>query len=226
MPRVDQPNATLLVALEITSRRTFASAIEWPGLARSGKTEAAALDALLASVHRYAGVAGNAGEVLPAGDLALSVVESAPGNASTEFGVPGRITDADRRPTSIPEADRLVRLVSAAWAYLDATVASARGPLSLGPRGGGRDVPKIVEHTLAADHAYGHELGLRLPRPDPSDETSIRALREAILEVIHRPSDGLPIAGRKWTTRYAAHRIAWHALDHAWEIQDRSRPAG
>ena len=25
--------------------------------------------------------------------------------------------------------------------------------------------------------------------------------------------------------RYAAHRIAWHALDHAWEIEDRSEPA-
>jgi hypothetical protein len=38
-------------------------------------------------------------------------------------------------------------------------------------------------------------------------------------------TDGSPIAGKKWTTRYAAHRIAWHALDHAWEIQDRSEPA-
>jgi hypothetical protein len=47
-----------------------------------------------------------------------------------------------------------------------------------------------------------------------------------MLAVIRRPSDGAPIAGRKWTTRYAAHRIAWHALDHAWEIEDRSVPAG
>ena len=29
-------------------------------------------------------------------------------------------------------------------------------------------------------------------------------------------------AGRPWPERYAARRIAWHALDHAWEIEDRS----
>lgn len=26
----------------------------------------------------------------------------------------------------------------------------------------------------------------------------------------------------KWPPRYAARRIAWHVLDHAWEMQDRS----
>jgi len=25
-----------------------------------------------------------------------------------------------------------------------------------------------------------------------------------------------------WPPRYAAARIAWHALDHAWEIEDKS----
>lgn len=25
-----------------------------------------------------------------------------------------------------------------------------------------------------------------------------------------------------WPARYAARRIAWHALDHAWEIEDRT----
>jgi hypothetical protein len=29
-----------------------------------------------------------------------------------------------------------------------------------------------------------------------------------------------------WPVRYAARRTAWHALDHAWEIEDRSGPAG
>jgi hypothetical protein len=44
--------------------------------------------------------------------------------------------------------------------------------------------------------------------------------------VLRQPSDGAPIAGKKWPPRYAARRIAWHALDHAWEIEDRSDPAG
>jgi hypothetical protein len=50
-------------------------------------------------------------------------------------------------------------------------------------------------------------------------------MRRAVLEVLDRASDGSPVNGRKWTPRYAARRIAWHALDHAWEIEDRTEPA-
>ena len=49
-------------------------------------------------------------------------------------------------------------------------------------------------------------------------------MREDVLAVLREPSDGSPIAGRKWPPRYAARRIAWHALDHAWEIEDRTEP--
>ena len=50
-------------------------------------------------------------------------------------------------------------------------------------------------------------------------------MRAAMLDVLRRPSDGTPLAGRTWTARYAARRIAWHALDHAWEMEDRSTDA-
>jgi hypothetical protein len=45
--------------------------------------------------------------------------------------------------------------------------------------------------------------------------------------VLGEPSGGGPLGNEKgWPSRYAARRIAWHALDHAWEIEDRSdRPA-
>ncbi len=43
-----------------------------------------------------------------------------------------------------------------------------------------------------------------------------------MLELIRTPSDGSSLAGRKWPVRYAARRLAWYALDHAWEIEDRS----
>ncbi len=49
-------------------------------------------------------------------------------------------------------------------------------------------------------------------------------MRRAMLDAIGVPSDGSPIAGRKWPPRYAARRIAWHALDHAWEVEDRTEP--
>jgi len=29
-------------------------------------------------------------------------------------------------------------------------------------------------------------------------------------------------SGGSWPARYAARRIVWHVLDHAWEIEDKS----
>ena len=49
-------------------------------------------------------------------------------------------------------------------------------------------------------------------------------MRAAMLDVLGAARDGAPLAGKRWPARYAAHRIAWHALDHAWEIEDRSEP--
>jgi len=30
-----------------------------------------------------------------------------------------------------------------------------------------------------------------------------------------------PRGGKRWPAPYAIRRSAWHALDHAWEIEDR-----
>jgi hypothetical protein len=57
-----------------------------------------------------------------------------------------------------------------------------------------------------------------------ADRGSIETMRSAMLDLLGQPSDGSPLGGRKWPPRYAAGRIAWHALDHAWEIEDRSEP--
>jgi hypothetical protein len=58
--------------------------------------------------------------------------------------------------------------------------------------------------------------------PSPKSRADSDALRAAMLEVLREPSDGAPLADRRWPLRYAARRIAWHALDHAWEMEDRS----
>jgi hypothetical protein len=31
-----------------------------------------------------------------------------------------------------------------------------------------------------------------------------------------------PAMNPKWTTAYAIRRCAWHIVDHAWEIEDKS----
>jgi len=214
---------TVAVIVESTSKRAFATAVDWPGWSRSGKTEALALAALAEAATRYAAVAREAGERFDAAPL--EVVERTAGGASTDFGVPSAITELDRRPVSAAEAARLVRFVAAAWTVLDRVVAGAPPELRKGPRGGGRDRDKIVGHVDGADHAYSGVMGIRVPAPDRSDPSTVQAMRAAILETLGRPSDGSPIAGRTWPPRYAAGRIAWHALDHAWEIEDRSEPA-
>jgi hypothetical protein len=212
------------VAVETGAKKVFVTAVDWPGWSRSGKTEVAALEALAASAGRYAIVAAEAGEAVPAsvGSDDLEIIERNPGGSGTDFGVPSRVTEHDRRPVSPAEADRLRRLVAAAWTVFDRVAAAAPAELRKGPRGGGRDRDRIVDHVLDADQAYCHEMGLTVARPLRSDPDSIRAMRSDVLDLLGQPSDGSPLGGRRWPPRYAAGRIAWHALDHAWEIEDRS----
>ena len=211
------------VSVEETPQRSFASAIDWPGWSRSGKTVAAALQVVATYADRYAAIALAAGEPFPGDGVEIEVYETGPGDGGTAYGVPMRVSDADRRPTSAADGERLARLVTASWAMLDEIVAEAPEGLRKGPRGGGRDTSKIVDHTLGADHGYAQAMGLKVPAPTIGDRASIEALRAAMLELIRRPSDGSTLKGR-WTIRYAAHRIAWHSLDHGWEIQDRTEP--
>lgn len=217
--------ARLEVAEEVTARRTFVWAIEWPGWCRSGKTSVLAREALLHAASRYAVVATAAGLTLPpATEADLEVVESIPGGGGTEFGVPSAIGIHDGRPVSGTDARRLAALVEASWAVFDAVAARSPESLRKGPRGGGRDRDRMIGHVIEADHAYAREIGIRSAAPDPGDRSAVDAERAAILAVLREPSDGSPIAGRRWTQRYAARRIAWHALDHAWEMEDRSEP--
>ena len=154
--------------------------------------------------------------------ISVEVAERVDGDASTAFGVPSRVADADRRPSDAAEAARLAAIADAAWAAFDAIAAAAPESLRKGPRGGGRDTSKIVEHVNGADGAYASVLGRR---HDPGDPARVAAMRADLLAILRTPSDGSPVAGRRWPVRYAARRIAWHALDHAWEIEDRSGPA-
>jgi hypothetical protein len=93
-------------------------------------------------------------------------------------------------------------------------VAKAPAELRKGPRGGGRDRDRIVEHVLGAEQAYASALAVKLRVPS-AEKAAVEAFRAAIV-------GGLRAGGAKWPSRYALRRIAWHAIDHAWEIEDRS----
>ncbi len=80
----------------------------------------------------------------------------------------------------------------------------------------------MLAHVIESDHAYARQIGVRLDAGSLEDRGAVEAERAAMLDVLRGPSDGSPLADRRWPQRYAARRIAWHSLDHAWEIEDRS----
>lgn len=214
------------VYVEVAKRRTFAGAVEWPGWSRSGKNEDEALAALADHGDRYRRAIGRTagGLRLPAGDLSFDVVERVCGSATTEFGVPGRIPQVDERALQSPDTKRLVSLLRAAWRAFDRAAAAARGSeLVKGPRGGGRGLAAIVGHVHDAEGAYLGKIGGPTKAPDADGE--LRSLFVQILTARAKgePPPRMPRSGPLWPVRYAVRRSAWHALDHAWEIQDRTR---
>ncbi len=215
--------AKLRVVLEAGKQKVFASALDWPGWSRSGRSEEQALATLADYAPRYAVVAKQAGQSFPATVAdAIDVVERLTGGASTDFGVPGRPAKAEQVRLTAAPARRQAALVAAAWAVLDEVAVSAPEVLRKGPRGGGRDRTKMLNHLLDAESGYARRIGIRLRPPAVDDLAAIEELREAMLAVIGAPSDGDPVVEKGWTTAYAARRIAWHTLDHAWEMQDRA----
>jgi hypothetical protein len=211
------------VYLEVGKRRVFASAADWPGWTRAGKNEQSALEALAAAAPRYA-KAAKAARIPFSANVTFIVVERLPGDATTEFGAPGAIAKAESKRLTKKEAGRLSALVAASWTVLDRVVENAPASLRKGPRGGGRDRDHIVEHVLGAEIAYARKLGLRLHQPAAGDAAAVREHRNAIVAGLRdRPSRGTKgVTERDWPARYVARRLAWHALDHAWEIEDRT----
>jgi hypothetical protein len=205
------------VYLEVGSKRVFACALDWPGWCRSGKTEELALEALAAYAARYAAVPEQAGIKFPAraGDN-LEVVERLPGGGATDFGVPEKAAADDEKALTAKQAARFADLVTASWAVFDRVVAGSPAELRKGPRGGGRDRDKMVEHVLGAEDAYARKMGIRIPKAEP------KVLRDAITEALRSARQGVPMKENGWLPRYAARRVAWHVLDHAWEMEDRS----
>jgi hypothetical protein len=195
------------VTVERGAKRVFAGANAWPGWCRGGRTQGAALEALLTYGPRYAKAIGRRrlGYVAPTDVGRFRVVERLTGNATTDFGAPGVAPRSDDRPVDEEEARRLAAIMKACWSALDRAAAAAA----------------IVEHVADAEAAYLSKLGAR-----PSAEDA-RATTLAVFASRARgePPERTPRSGVLWSPRYFMRRAAWHVLDHAWEIEDRSRPA-
>ncbi len=218
------------VYLEVGEKRTFAGAIDWPGWCRSGRDEGSSLQALAAYGPRYAGALRQArlGFEAPADASALAVVERLQGNATTDFGAPDASPADDAKPVESGDLRRFQTILKACWRTLDAAAGSASGKeLTKGPRGGGRDLEAILEHVQGADASYLNRLGWKFAEDtrDALDER-IERTRDAIKTALRSAAAGRiprrgPRGGVHWTARYFVRRLAWHTLDHAWEIEDR-----
>jgi hypothetical protein len=200
------------VIIEAGPKRTFASALDWPGWARSGRGEEAALETLAAYRDRYADAIGQ-----DVGDAGFEVIERLKGDATTDMGAPGAKGEIDDEPLTDEELHRQIAILDSCWSAFDRTVQRAAGrSLRPGPRGGGRDLEKIRNHVLEAHGAYLTAVA------GPGKVKDLQAFTDA-LWARHRgelPDSG-PRGGRRWTARYAIRRSAWHLLDHMWEIEDR-----
>ena len=219
------------VYVEAGQTKTFAAALDWPGWCRSGRDEDSALQNLLDYAPRYARAIASArlGFDVPDDLAALKVAVRQKGDATTDFGAISLDIPADTAPVEADDLKRWQAILKACWRAFDDAAESAQGKsLRKGPRGGGRELEKIVEHIRDVDNAYLSALGgkIKLDKGLAPSE-AIAQIREAILTTLAAsvrgeiPTHG-PRGGARWTPRYFVRRLAWHELDHAWEIEDRA----
>ncbi len=194
------------VYLEEGPKSVFAVALDWPGWCRRSRTVDGALEALDGYRDRYAVVVDGGLTTGP-----LEVIGSVRGTRTTEFGAPDALGPWDDDPPTGAELVRQVDLLCSAWLAFDRIAATSPETLRKGPRGGGRDRDAIVDHVREAERAYAPKFGIRVPPRTPWPEQ-----RDLIAETLLAGP-----AGTRWPVGYALRRLAWHVLDHAWEIEDK-----
>jgi hypothetical protein len=214
----------LRVVLEIgKKRRVAAGATDWPGLDRWGMSEDDALERLAAYLPRYAVIAERAGPAEAFDEGAeLVVVERVPGSSSTDWwGVAHVPSQIEAEVLAREQLERRLTLLQATWDHFHEIATRASEPLRLGPRGGGRSRDEIVRHVYASErHNWWRKVGIR-------EDDSVRLTPEEL--ALHRVryldairaynADGR--RARAWPIQFLIRRTAQHALDHAWEIEDR-----
>jgi hypothetical protein len=218
------------IYLETGKKKVFAIAVDWPGWCRSGRDEQSAILALLDAGPRYAQMLRSAELefIVPETSAGCTVVARVEGNATTDFGAPDGPLSSDWEPIDTQTLDRLKLLLQVQWLAFDRAVNNAEGkPLRKGPRGGGRDLTAIVEHVVGAEESYVRTLGWKLKFTNAATlDQRKEAVRAEVLRGLDAAAGGQipregPRGGKRWPPRFFVRRLAWHLLDHVWEIEDR-----
>lgn len=209
-------------------KKHVAYAIDWPGLERNGKSTDAAVEHMNRYRERYAAVAKRAGLAAEyAAEPATSVVIEYEGVSSTDFwGISFAHSELDHEPIGTEELARQLDLLQACWAELDDIATRVSPDLKKGPRGGGRDRDHIVRHVLASEIDWVKRLDIRPDVHDivPQDARSL--FHQQIVDEIrdlhaqgHEKSRAK--GGPYWTHRFLIRHLAYHVMDHAWEMEDK-----
>ncbi len=151
----------------------------------------------------------------------VAVVEEYPGVGSTDFwGISFAFSSFDQQPLSEAELARELGLLRAAWAFFDAVRGRVSAELQKGPRGGGKDRDRIVRHVLVSELDMTKKVGVRTAAEDLLTADGLAAHRAATLDAIRTfHAEGKPARG--WPLRYLIRHMAYHSLDHAWEMEDK-----
>jgi hypothetical protein len=207
-------------------KRVAAFALDWPGWSRGAKTADVAVETLEAYRERYRAVAQGAGlEAEFDGAGQIEIVEDHVGVGSTDFwGISFAPSSMEQGPMSEDELERKLRLLEAAWRFLDDVAARVSPEMQKGPRGGGRDRDEIVRHVVGWEAVgLAPKLGVVTPREGLFTPAGLRAHREAYVAALREHNaQGKMARGRNWTIALLLRHTAFHMLDHAWEMEDKS----
>lgn len=205
-------------------KKVAAFAVDWPGWSRGAKTAEAAVETLEAYRDRYrpvAALAGLADEFDAAGDL--EIVEDHVGTGSTDFwGISFAASSFETGPMPPEELDRKLALLEAAWRFFNETGARVSAEMLKGPRGGGRERDEIIAHILRNEQGdFARRVGVPEPPEVLLDPPAVKAHRAAFVDAIRDANARGATAGRSWTVPFLVRHTAFHALDHAWEMEDK-----
>jgi hypothetical protein len=206
-------------------KKTAAFAVDWPGWSRGAKDPAQAVDLLEAYRERYRPItrlAGLEAEFDAAGPL--EIVENHVGVGSTDFwGISFAPSSFEVDSMPEDELERKLTLLGAAWRYFDEVAARVSPELERGPRGGGRDRDEIVRHVIGNERGdLARKVGVDTPAEGLLTPQGTRSHREAFVAAMRDyNAQGKNGRGRNWTIALLVRHTAFHALDHAWEMEDK-----
>jgi hypothetical protein len=162
-------------------------------------------------------------EVLAGGTV--EVLERTPGSSSTDFwGIAHVPSTFERESVDAAGLERRIALLEACWATFDAADATAPDVLLPAGRTEGRPRDRFRAHVVGSElHNFARKVGIRLEPAEVAMEEDLAAYRARFTAAIRaHAAEGKP--ARSWPLAFLIRRTAQHAMDHAWELEDRTPP--